>query len=274
MKPRTLKLVADVMSMQTVIAEVRVQTFAKEPELKDWTELVCPKCNTKPSYQGAIYKCPQCGESYSWWGKLKRVIQGTVEEVIMPKLLGSGEIAVANIYKMDLVTFSKYADATKQEKGLTVKDEASARNLFKLLVAMERLGQVMILRYEETIEEVVAVLTTSVSGRIILKEIIPVNLAEFKETLKVDMSKIAEKDVEEAKAFMGLIPEATEEQLKVNDYRVHSGKVAPVEQEKVVELEAILKRAVGNLPQKTEEKQQEVIAEVPRSRGKKKTAEA
>lgn len=271
MKPRTLKLVANVMGMQTAIAEVRVQNFAKEPELKDWTDLVCPKCNTKPSYQGAIYKCPKCGETFSWWGKLKRVIRDTVTEVVMPKLLGSGETATAAIYKMDLVTFSKYADATKQEKGVTVKDDASARNLFKLLVAMERLGQVMILRYNETTEEVVAVLTTSVSSRVILKEIIPVNLAELKETLKVDMSRVSEKDVEEAKAFMGLIPEAREEQLKVSDYRVNAVKVAPVEQEQVVDLEAILKRAVGSQP----EKKQEVMVETATAKSKpKKKVEA
>lgn len=257
MKPRTLKLVADVMGMQTAIAEVRIQTFAKEPALSEWTGLVCPECSEKPEYQRAIYKCGHCGQSYSWWGKLKRVLKGTVEEVIMPRLLGKGEMAVAKLYKMDLVSFSKYVDATKNERGIIVKDEASAKNLFKLLVAMERLGQVMILRYNETKEEVVAVLTTSVSQRIILKEIIPLNLVQLKETLKVDMSKVTDKDVNEAKAFMGLIPEATEETLKVSDYRAGAVKVTPVEQEKVMELEAILKRATG----KTKKDKKEVVVE-------------
>jgi hypothetical protein len=43
MKPRKLKLVAMVSGFATNIAEVHIQNFASEPELKDWTELVCPE---------------------------------------------------------------------------------------------------------------------------------------------------------------------------------------------------------------------------------------
>ena len=42
MKPRKLKLVADVMGMQTPIAEVHIRNFADEQQLNEWTELVCP----------------------------------------------------------------------------------------------------------------------------------------------------------------------------------------------------------------------------------------
>jgi hypothetical protein len=242
MKQRTLKVVADVMGMQTSIAVLKIQSFATEPELRAWTDLVCPKCNKKPKYSGASYNC-DCGASYSWWGKLKRVLKGTVTEVLMPRLLGSGETAVAKMFKMDIASFSKYVDATKTEKGVTVKDEASATNLFKLIVATEKLGQVLIIRYNDTKEEVIALLTQSVSRRIILKEIVPINLLQLKETLKMDMSAISQKDIEEAKGFLKIIPEATEETLSVNDYRVGALNVTPVSQEKVVELKAILAKA-------------------------------
>jgi len=242
MKQRTLKVVADVMGMQTSIAVLKIQAFATEPDLKEWTDLVCPKCGKVPKYSGANYNCG-CGESYSWWGKLKRVIKGTVTEVLMPRLLGSGEEAVAKLYKMDIATFSKYVDATKEERGVTVKDEASARNLFKLIVATEKLGNVLIVRYNDTTEEVVALLTQSVSRRVILKNIIPINLLELKETLKIDMSGITEKDIEEAKGFLHIIPEASEETLKINDYRVGALNVTPVSEEKVVELQTILAKA-------------------------------
>lgn len=239
MKPRTLKIVADVMGMQTAIAVVKIQAFATEPELKQWTELVCPKCNKKPRYSGARYEC-ECGATYSWWGKLKRVLKGTVQEVLMPRLLGTGEKAVAKLYKMDITVFSKYVDATRAERGLIVKDASSATNLFKLIVATERLGKVLIVRYNDTKEEVVALLTKSVSNRIILKEIIPINLLQLRETLKMDMGAITEKDIEEAKGFMGIIPEATEQTLMVNDYRVGALNVTGITEEKVVALQSIM----------------------------------
>jgi hypothetical protein len=242
MKQRTLKVVADVMGMQTSIAVLKIQAFATEPELRQWTELVCPKCSNKPSYRKAVYEC-ECGQSYSWWGKLKRVLKGTVTEVLMPRLLGSGETAVAKMFKMDIATFSKYVDATKTEKGVTVKDEATATNLFKLIVATEKLGKVLIIRYNDTTEEVVALLTQSVSGRIIFKEIIPINLLQLKETLKMDMSAITQKDIEEAKGFLNIIPEATEQTLMVSDFRVGALNVTAVSEEKVVELKAILAKA-------------------------------
>jgi hypothetical protein len=81
MKPRKLRLVADVSGFQTVIAQVHVRNFASEPELKDWTELACPSCLTQTKYHGATYECESCGQSYSWWGKLLRVIKGTKHKV-------------------------------------------------------------------------------------------------------------------------------------------------------------------------------------------------
>lgn len=245
MKQRTLNVVADVMGMQTSIAVLKITSFATEPELRTWTELVCPKCNSKPKYHTASYECEECGATFSWWGKLKRVIKGTVIEVLMPKLVGSGEKATAKLYKMDIATFSKYVDATKGERGVTVKDDASAKNLFKLVVATEKLGYVLILRFNDTTEEVVTLLTQSISGRIILKEIIPINLLQLKETLRLDLSAISQQDIEEAKGFMNIIPEASEQTLKVSDYRVQQSEVTPITEEKVVELKAIMAKQVG-----------------------------
>lgn len=239
MKPRTLKIVANVMGMETAIAVVKIQAFATEPELKDWTELVCPECKKKTKYSGARYEC-ECGETYSWWGKLLRVVKGTVKEVLMPRLLKKDEKAVAQLFKMDIVVFSKYVDATRAERGLVVKDTGSATNLFKLIVATERLGKVLIVRYNDTKEEVVALLTKSVSNRVILKEIIPINLLQLRETLMMDMSAITDKDVEEAKGFMGVIPEATEQTLMVNDYRVQGLNVTGITEEKVTQLQSIM----------------------------------
>jgi hypothetical protein len=49
---------------------------------------------------------------------------------------------MAQAYIMTLEEFAKYVDATYQEYGVTVKDETSARNLRKLLIATKNLGKV------------------------------------------------------------------------------------------------------------------------------------
>jgi len=246
MKPRKLKLVAKVMGMETPIAQVHIQNFANEAELKDWTDLVCPKCLEKPKYIGSKYEC--CGETYSWWGKLARVIKGTKEILHIPRLLKEKELAVGYLWKMSRENFAVYCDATKNERGVIVEqgDSGSAHNLFKMIVATERLNHVIIVTYKDTTEEVVALLKVSDSNRIMLKEIIPVNLAQMKETLMLDREVITEQDIKEAKAFLDqFIPEATEETLKVHDYRVAWAEghiVEPVvkEPERVQSLTAIM----------------------------------
>lgn len=220
MKPRKLRLVATVAGFQTAIAEVHIQNFASEPELKDWTELVCPTCMTPTKYHGAVYECETCHSSYSWWGKLLRVIKGTKQKVEMPRLLKEKEEAVGKLYKMKREDFAKYIDATKSEKGVSQVDAGSSHNLFKLLVASERAGYVIIVRYNDTTEEIVALLKVSVSGRVILQEIVPVNLVQLKQTLMLNTGEISETDVTEAQAFVEqFLPTASEDNLKVNDYR-------------------------------------------------------
>jgi len=48
----------------------------------------------------------------------------------------------ARAYIMELKDFAKYVDATCNEYGIIVKDETSARNLRKLLIATRNLGKV------------------------------------------------------------------------------------------------------------------------------------
>jgi hypothetical protein len=219
LKPRRLKLVAKVAGFPTDIAEVHIQNFASEAELKDWTEMVCPECLGETKYQGAGYSCSSCNQTYSWWGKLKRVAKGTKNIIEMPKLLKEGEISKGLLYKMKREDFAKYCDATKSEKGVNVTDTGSARNLKKLLVAVEKCGYVIITTYNDTTEQVIALLKVSLSGRIILQEIIPLNLVKIKESLKMDET-ISEEEIEEAKMFVDkFLPDATEKNLKVTDYR-------------------------------------------------------
>jgi len=220
LKPRKLRLIAKVSGFPTSIAEVHIQNFASEAELKDWTELVCPECLEPTSYQGGGYSCPKCQGSFSWWGKLKRVAKGTKNIIEMPKLLKEGEVTTGQLFKMRKADFAKYCDATKAEKGVIVTDGGSAHNLFKLLVATEKLDYVIIATYKDTTEEVVALLKISMSGRILFQEIIPLNLVKLKETLMLDTKQITDQEVEEAKAFVEqFIPMATEKDLKVSDYR-------------------------------------------------------
>jgi hypothetical protein len=75
---------------------------------------------------------------------------------------------------------------------------------------------------------------------VILKEIIPLNLAEISETLKVDVATVTEQDITEATALIGQLPLAKEEDLMVSDYRTIGLKEGPVESPKVQSLKEIL----------------------------------
>ena len=168
----------------------------------------------------------------------------------IPRLIKEGETVTGKLYKMKRVDFAKYCDATKSERGFTVSDTGSAHNLFKLLVATERLEYVVIVVYKDTNEEVIALLKISDSNRILLREIIPINLVKMKETLMLNREEITEQDAMEAKAFIEqFIPEAKEDNLKVNDYRtawlneVIAEKQVKEEPERVVQIKEIMARA-------------------------------
>jgi len=268
MRPRKLKIVVRVSGMEMPIASVKIQKFADV--LKPETDLLCPKCKQKPKWHGGYdcVCCPICGKPmeavvvddkgavnykcvedgwqepshYNHWSQLLRVNKATGEPIVKTKFTEAGKDVVADAFIMDLKEFSNVADATLNEYGVVVTDETSARNLWKLLIATRNLRKVVFIRYLDTYEERIAILTTSVSSRIILKEIIPMNLAQFKETMRVNFSEVTEKDVAEAEQFVKMLPVATESLLNVSDYRTKGIKAQPIAP-KVLELEAILSKA-------------------------------
>lgn len=245
MAKRKLSLRAKAFGFETIIAKITIAKLADEIRMdSSTTDLVCPKCNQKPSYH-ASYEC-SCGEKYKHWSHLKRVLKGTFNAVFKEKL-GTDKDTIADLYKMALSEFAEHVDATRAENGVTVKDDASAKNLYKLLVATKKLNVAIICFWNDTYEQKIALLTTSVSGRILLREIIPRNLALLRETLRVNESQITEKDVAEAEAFLSQIPEATHEMFDVTDYRTQLietiAKLPEEAKEQVLELEAILAKA-------------------------------
>ena len=223
--------------MEMPIATVKIEKFADvlEPE----TELLCPKCKQKPIWNGG-YDCP-CGEHYGHWSRLLRVIKATGEPITKTKFTNEKEDVVADAFIMDMKQFSEIVDATLTEYGVIVSDETSARQIKKLLIATKNLGKVVLIKYLDTFEERVAILTTSISNRIILKEIIPLNLADIKETMRIDLSNVSEQDLAEAEQFVKLLPQAKEDLLYVSDYRT-KGILTPKTTPKVIELEAILSK--------------------------------
>lgn len=75
---------------------------------------------------------------------------------------------------------------------------------------------------------------------VVLTELIPDNLIEFsEEVLKVNKADVTQAQVEEAKAFLSMIPEATDSVFTVSDYRT-KGIDETMSSPKVVELQAIV----------------------------------
>jgi hypothetical protein len=236
MRPRKIKLVVKLAGFKMPIASAKIVKYADVLEAK--TELLCPKCMAKPKWQGR-YEC-ECGATYTHWSQLKRVLPNG-KEIVKPKLI-QGEDVEAEVYVMDKAKFSQYADATLTEYGLTVDDSNSANNLKKLIIALNNLNKVIILHFLDTYEERVACLCLSLSNRIVLKELIPLNLADIRDTMKADLSNITDKDIAEAEAFIKQLPQATEDLLYVHDYRLQGLEEVPRVSPKVVELETILSK--------------------------------
>lgn len=262
MRPRTVDIVVTMSGMTMPLATVSIQLFASILEAD--TALVCPKCGQIPAWHGGYdcTCCPICGKvmeqtseglkcaehgiqksvHFNHWSMLKRVVKGTGEIVTKTKFTGEKETVKAQAYIMELSDFAKYIDATCNEYGITVKDENSAKNLRKLLIATKNLQKVIFVRFKDTYEERVSVLTLSMSNRIILRELIPLNLQDIKETLRVDLNSVTPQEIEEASAFVKMLPTAKEELLNISDYRT-IGITTKAESPKVVELEQIIARA-------------------------------
>ncbi|MEM2569260.1 MAG: hypothetical protein QXT67_04900 [Candidatus Bathyarchaeia archaeon] len=233
MRPRKIKLVAKAFGFKMPLCVGKIVKYADviQPE----TKLVCPACGAEPKWSGG-YSC-SCGATYKHWSQLKRVLSDGTE--VVKKKLTEGDDVEADVYVMDKSEFAKYCDAALNEYGLIVEDANSALNLKKLLIALERLDKVILVRFNDTYEERIAVLTVNLSNRVILKEIIPLNIAEIRETMKVNMDDVSETELAEAEVFIKQLPKATEQLLYVNDYRTLGIEKARVS-EKVLELEKII----------------------------------
>lgn len=246
-KARRLVLQATVMGMTADICTIKIGGYAKQRELREWTKLVCGKCKEKPRYHNSHYEC-SCGASYTSWQKLLRVRKDNGEPVEMPKLTkGNGEIEKARLFQMPFEKFKKFVDAIdpkEPDRFIIVEDETSRKNLFKMLVAHEELKVAIIIKYNDTYEQRIALLTTTVSGRIVLRYIIPQNLLTLAESQMLEKNQLTEKDIQEAKMFLKQLPEATEEDLCVEDYRKQALEVVgEAPKEKVEKLAVIIAKA-------------------------------
>jgi len=239
MRPKTVKLVVSAMGLTLPLAEARITPFSRKTDVSDFLDRVCPKCLSKPTYKGE-YLC-QCGERFSHWSRLKEVIKGSQTAIVKAVLRKEGESVQASLYKIGKEKFREKADATINEYGILVKDQTSALNLRKLVIATEKLGYVIVLKWSEQYEQVIAVLTISQSGRILVREIMPANLGQIEETLQASMNEISEKEIEEAQILVKQLPDATEDTFKVEDWRTQTiPQVVTTETAKVQDLNQII----------------------------------
>jgi len=226
--------------MQIAIGEVKVVKFAKlrEPD----TALVCPACGAEPAWTGG-YQCT-CGQKYSHWSKLKRILKATAQEIIKVKFTEEKQVVEGQAFVLDRATFAdKYSDAILEEKGIVADNPTTARNIRNLLIASKMLEKVVIVSFKDTYEERTCLLTLSESNRVLLREIIPQNILELEETMRADLSGVSEKDIEAAKKFVDLLPIPTEDVFVCHDHRAIGVEAVEKPSEKVVELEAILASA-------------------------------
>ena len=248
MKARKLLIQATAMGMSMNLITLKIGNPAKERELSSYTELVCPKDNKKPDYVPSGYRCG-CGFTATTWQSLKRVLKGTTTPLDMPTLTkGNGEVEVAKMYRMTVEAFAKIADFVDPKDGdhpVTTEDDASTMNLYRVLVAQQTLNEVVILKWNDTKEEIIALLTTTLSGKIVIRKIIPPNLVIVGDSLMLDKTKLTAKDIEEAKQFMKQIAEVDEKALEVTDYRAKQLTVAPPEKQKVISISNIMAKALG-----------------------------
>jgi len=245
MQNRKLKLTAEVMGMKFPIGVVTISTYSQERKTE--VDRYCPECGERPVYVG--YRCPKCGREYSHWSKLKAYIKGTLKPFVMERLIPrtKGYVPEARLFKMERREFAeRYSVITKTPHPLVPEDENTAVNLSKLAIAVQRMGFVIIVRWNEAYQQNIGLLDVSMSNDLVIQEIIPENLAVRKgvTTIKVDPEAASEEDVQGAKMLLGNIPLATEETFIVSDYRTQGlAEPAKVESPKVMELSMILAKA-------------------------------
>jgi hypothetical protein len=257
MKERYLHIIAKFGVMESELAVVKIAKFA---ELVTASVLrVCPKCKEKPDYVNSFYKCKTCGDTFGHWSALEAVDPITKQPIPKERLQAEDSDVKAYITLMTLEEFGKQTcDAMLSEMGVTLKEDQYAINLRNLLIATHSLNYVAILRFNDTYEQRITLLTINLSGRVVIREIIPKNLAEISDTLKVDFSKVTPEELAQAEALIKMIPKATEETLVVTDWRT-KGTLKPKVSGKTEDFEAIYKRVIAQQGQTTAPTQQVTV---------------
>jgi len=246
LRHRRIRLVATVFGMTSPIGVVKVGTLAKVREAD--TYRACPNCGRKVREDrketdvvehSQLYTCP-CGFRASWWGNLVQKVRATGQVVERIRLTDPKEIPDAPLYKIPADRFRQRVSASIEDNAVIPQDATSARNLMKLIIVTSMLGYVIVTKFKDTYEERVAALTLNPDDTIVLRELIPDNLCELSdEIMKADKSQVTPQEIEEAKAFLGLIPEAPDSVFNVNDHRT-IGLEEKAVSAKVMELEAII----------------------------------
>jgi len=241
MRDRKLRITAQFGAMAPMpVGDVKIVKFADIRQAE--TELVCPSCGARPRWAGG-YDC-ECGQKYPHWSRLKRILKATGQEILKVKFTEEKTVVQALAFVLPRKDFAeRYSDATLEEKGIVAQDASTARNLMNLLIATQLLEKVIVVAYKDTYEERTCLLTLSMSNRVLLKEIIPMNILELEETMRADVSKVSQQELETAKKFVEMIPPPTEEIFVCHDYRAVGVEAAEKPSGKVVELEAILRQA-------------------------------
>ena len=249
MKGRKLVLRVNAMGMTINVATVRIGNAASEAELKTWTDLVCPNDNRKPHYTPAMYEC-ECGFKATTWQKLKRVLKNTTKILEMPRLTQKDVDVIADMYQIPMKKFidigaADCIDPRNAERPVLCDDPASIQSLRKILIAQESGQSQIILRWNDTTEQIIALLALTPSGRIVVRQLIPKNLVRGLEGgIRMDKSQISQDDIEQVKMFLKQFPLATEKTFEVSDYRVKQfaaiGKETPSADSMVVAMEKML----------------------------------
>jgi predicted RNA-binding Zn-ribbon protein involved in translation (DUF1610 family) len=246
MRHRKIRFVTKVFGINTPVGVVKVGSLARLREAD--TYRACPKCGRKVRERdketdvvehSQLYTCP-CGFKASWWGALRQVVRATGQVVEKVRLTDPKEIPDAPLYKIPAERFRAKVSATLEDNAVIPEDPTSAKNLQKLIIATTMLGYVIVTKFNDTYEQRVAALTLNPDETIVLKELIPDNLCELnEEVMKADKDAVTEEEVEEAKQFLTMLPEATDSVFKVEDHRT-AGLEEKAVSTKVMELEAII----------------------------------
>jgi len=231
-RPRRIRLTASLGPFQYIpMGEFKVMDYARNLYEKasegGATVRLCPRCGGKPEWQGG-YRCPPpCGAEYKHWSQLKWAL-GNGVEIVRQRLIPPKEVPQASIHFLPREEYSKnHVSAVEHQYGIIPEDEKAAKNLRLLLVAVSEMGHVIILRFPDNDVWRVCSLTVGEDARVVLNELVPTNLLEVEETLRMDISGIRPELVEQAKALLANIPRADETVFQVDDYRAQVAGAEP-----------------------------------------------